>query len=126
MWNCQVKFASSGRSQLVASAKKFQLYSILLHREYQVARAKTNFNFYASLHHFWNTRNKNYPFQKTLDTLSVWLIKQADDAVAAAAATVPPNSGTTLTIDTSESNGVLVQTHPRVVRSNPRGPFEEI
>jgi hypothetical protein len=69
MWNCHIKFASSGRSQLVASAKIFQLYSILLHCEYQVATAKTNLNFYASLHHFRNTRNKKFPFHKTLDTL---------------------------------------------------------
>ena len=67
MWNCQIKFASSGRSQVVACAKFLQLYSILLHREYQVATAKSNLNVYASLHHFRNTRNKNYPFHKTVD-----------------------------------------------------------
>jgi hypothetical protein len=127
MWNCQIKFASSGRSQLVASAKFLQLYSILLHREYQVATAKTNLNFYASLHHFRNTRNQNYPFHKTVDTLSVWFIKQADDvaATAAAAAEPPtPPQTTALTINTSAP----VRTPPRVERfSNPRGsPFKEI
>jgi hypothetical protein len=71
MRNCQIKFASSGRSQLVASAKFFQLCSILLHREYKVATAKPNLNLYASLRHFRNTRNRNYPFHKTLDTLSI-------------------------------------------------------
>jgi hypothetical protein len=120
MWNCQIKFASSGRSQLVASAKFFQLYSILLHREYQVATSKPDLNFYASLHHFRNTRNKNYPFHKTLDTLSVWFIKNADDAAAAAAA---PTT-TTLTIDIED--GPLVRTPPRVARSNPRSSFHEI
>jgi hypothetical protein len=127
MWNCQIKFASSGRSQVVATAKFFQLYSILLHREYQVATAKPNLNFYASLYHFRNTRNKNYPFHKTLDTLSVWFIKNADDAaaaavVAAAAATAPVI--TTLTINTID--GPLVHTPPRVARSNPRSSFQEI
>jgi hypothetical protein len=125
MWNCQIKFASSGRSQLVAAAKFFQLYSILLHREYQVATAKPNLNFYVSLHHFRNTRNKNYPFHKTLDTLSVWFIKQADEVVAAASAAAPPPT-TTLIIDTTESSGHLVRTPPRVARSNPRSSFQEI
>ncbi|OEU09246.1 hypothetical protein FRACYDRAFT_248581 [Fragilariopsis cylindrus CCMP1102] len=126
MWNCQIKFASSGRSQVVAFAKFLQLYSILLHREYQIATAKTDLNFYASLHHFRNTRNKNYPFHKTVDRISVWFIKNADDAVAAAAAAVPPTPPTTaLTVDTG---GPLVRTPPRVQRfSNPRGsPFQEI
>jgi hypothetical protein len=121
MWNCQIKFASSGRSQVVATAKFFQLYSILLHREFQVATAKPNLNFYASLHHFRNTRNKNYPFHKTLDTLSVWFIKNADDAAAAPTTTTT----TTLTVDI-ECSGTLIRTPPRVVRSNPRAPFEEI
>ncbi|OEU22028.1 hypothetical protein FRACYDRAFT_232182 [Fragilariopsis cylindrus CCMP1102] len=126
MWNCQIKFASSGRSQVVASAKFLQLYSILLHREYQVSTAKTNLNVYASLYHFRNSRNKNYPFHKTVDTLSIWFIKQADDAVAAAAAAVPPTPPTTaLTIDTTGSNGPLVQTPPRVQRNN-RSSFQEI
>jgi hypothetical protein len=125
MWNCQIKFASSGRSQLVASAKFFQLYSIILHREYQVATSKTDLNFYASLHHFRNTRNQNYPFHKTLDTLSVWFIKNADDAVAvaaAAAAAPPPPPPPVLTINT----GPLVCTPPRIARSNPRSSFQEI
>jgi hypothetical protein len=125
MWNCQIKFASSGRSQVVATAKFFQLYSILLHREYQVATAKADLNLYASLHHFRNTRNKNYPFHKTLDTLSVWLIKNADDAVAVVvAATSPPPPTTTLTINTGDDP--LVRTPPRVARSNPRSSFQEI
>jgi hypothetical protein len=125
MWNCQIKFGSSGRSQVVACAKFFQLYSILLHREHQVATSKTNLNSYASLHHFRNTRNKNYPFHKTLNTLSVWLIKQADDTVAATTAPPPPTTTTALTVDTG---GPLVRTPPRVQRfSNPRGsPFQEI
>jgi hypothetical protein len=126
MWNCQIKFASSGRSQVVATAKFFQLYSILLHREYQVATAKPNLNFYASLHHFRNTRNRNYPFHKTLDTLSVWFIKNADDAVAVVVAATAPPPTTTLVIDTTESSGPLVQTPPRVARSNPRSSFQEI
>jgi hypothetical protein len=122
MWNCQIKFASSGRSQVVASAKFFQLYSILLHREHQVATAKPNLNFYASLHHFRNTRNKNYPFHKTLDTLSVWLIKNADDAVAVVVAATAPPPTTALAIDTDP----LLRTPPRVARSNPRSSFQEI
>jgi hypothetical protein len=129
MWNCQIKFASSGRSQVVASAKFFQMYSILLHQEYQVATAKPNLNFYASLHHFRNTGNQNYPFHKTLDTLSVWFIKQADDVAAAAAASPPPPppppSTTALTVDTG-NNGPLVCTPPRIARSNPRSSFQEI
>jgi hypothetical protein len=126
MWNCQIKFASSGRSQLVASAKFFQLYSILLHREYQVATAKADLNFYASLHHFRNTKNRILPFHKTLDTLSIWLIKKADDAaaVAAAAAAMTATTTTELTIDTY--NGPLVRTPPRVARSNPRSSFQEV
>ncbi|OEU17716.1 hypothetical protein FRACYDRAFT_238144 [Fragilariopsis cylindrus CCMP1102] len=126
MWNCQIKFASSGRSQVVAFAKFLQLYSILLHREYQIATAKPDLNFYASLHHFRNTRNKNYPFHKTVDRLSVWFIKNADDAVAAAAAAVPPTPPTTaLTIDTTGSNGPLLQTPTQVQRRN-RSSFQEI
>ncbi|OEU14444.1 hypothetical protein FRACYDRAFT_240987 [Fragilariopsis cylindrus CCMP1102] len=128
MWNCQIKFASSGRSQVVAFAKFLQLYSILLHREYQIATAKTDLNVYASLHHFRNTRNKNYPFHKTVDRLSVWFIKNADDAVAAAAAAVPPTTPptTALTIDTTGSNGPLLQSPPpRVQRSN-RSSFQAI
>jgi hypothetical protein len=123
MWNCQIKFASSGRSQLVASAKFFQLYSILLHREYHVATSKPDLNFYASLHHFRNTKNRSIPFHKTLDTLSVWLIKNADDAVAVAAAAAPPHPNTTiLTINT----GPLVHTPTRVARSNPQNSFQKI
>jgi hypothetical protein len=131
MWNCQIKFASSGRSQVIAAAKFFQLYSILLHREYQVATAKADLNFYASLHHFRNTKNRILPFHKTLDTLSVWLIKKADDAAdvaavatAAAAMTTTATTTTALTIDIN--NGPLVHTPPRVARSNPRSSFQEV
>jgi hypothetical protein len=123
MWNCQIKFASSGRSQVVATAKFLQLFSILFHREYQVATAKTDLNFYASLHHFRNTKNRNHPFHKTLDCLSVWLIKNADDDVAAVVAATAPPPSTTLIIDIS---GPLVHTPPRVARSNPRSSFQEI
>jgi hypothetical protein len=122
MWNCQIKFASGGRSQLVASSKFFQLYSILLHREYQVATAKADLNFYASLHHFRNTKNRNHPFHKTVDSLSVWLIKQADAAVAELAAAAAASTITTLTINTNH----LVHTPPRVARSNPRSSFQEV
>jgi hypothetical protein len=115
---------------LVASAKFFQLYSILLHREYQVATSKPDLNFYASLHHFRNTRNTNYPFHKTLDTLSVWLVKQADDVAAAAAAAPPspppPATTTTTTTSLTIDTGPLVCTPPRVARSNPRSSFQEI
>ena len=57
MWNCQVKFASSGGSQLVAAATFLQLYSIYFHREWQITGAKTDLNYYASLHHFQSTCN---------------------------------------------------------------------
>jgi hypothetical protein len=58
--------------------------------------------------------------------LSVWFIKNADDALAAVlAATAPPPTNTTTTalaIDT----GPLLRTPPRVARSNPRSSFQEI
>jgi hypothetical protein len=66
------------------------------------------------------SEHKNYPFHKTLDTLSVWFIKNADDVAAAAAMAPPPT--TTLTINT----GPLVRTPPRVARSNPRSSFQEV
>ena len=130
MWNCQIKFCSSGRSQLIATTKFLQLYSIFLHRQHQIANTKDNLNFYASLHHLRNTKNRHQPYHKTLDTLSDLLIKKADNAAAstaAVAAAAEARAG--LTIDTNieevPTDG-SIQSPPRVARFNPRSSFGEI
>ena len=99
-----------------------------LHQQFQIAIAKDNINFYASLHRFRNTKNQGQPFHKTLNLLSKFPIKAADDAAIAtatdAAAAAAAAAATVLTVDTNNVP-IFVCTPPRIVRSNPRHVFQE-
>ena len=118
-WNCRVMTASWGRSQTVVVSKYIQLFSVALHRMHQVATAKTDLTFYASIHHYRNTRNRHEPYHKTLERLRKYLIQQADDI----ASTVPRSADTLLTNEVE--NILQPRTPARIVRSNPRAPFQE-
>jgi len=134
MWNCQIKFGSRGRSQLFATAKFLQLYSIFFYRQHQIANTKDDLNFYASLHHLWNKKNCHQPYHKTLDTLSNLLIKKADNtaastATAAAAAATAAAARAGLAIDTNieevPTDG-SIQSLPCSAQFNPRSLFLEV
>ena len=122
---------------MIANAKFLQLYSIFLHRQYQIATAKDTLNSYASLHHLWNTKNQNQPFHKTLDILSKLLIKKAGAATAvtasiavAATAATATAAGTGRTIDTNIKNvpttNGSIQTPPKIAQFNLRGSFQKV
>ena len=76
-WNCQVKFTSKSKPQIVILlAKFFQLFAINLHCRHCVATAETNLNLYVSLHHFQKSRNIHYPFLKTLSRSIIQVVDQ--------------------------------------------------
>ena len=116
-WNCRVMTASWGKSQTVVVSKYIQLFSVTLHRMHQVATAKSDLNFYASIHHYRNARNRQEPYSKTLERLRKYLIQQANDIVSTAA--LP--SIVEVEVENIPQHG----TPPRIVRSNPRAPFQE-
>lgn len=89
MWNCAIKFASSGGSQLVAALTFLELFSIELHWLFQVAKTKQDNTFYALLNHYHSARNRSQPYHKTLTLLVDWLIKQAKDATTTLHVKVP-------------------------------------
>ena len=97
MWNCHIKFCSSESSQLVINGTFLQLFSIFLHQQFQTTTTKDNINFYASLYHFRNTENWGQPFHKTLNLLSKFLIKEADDAAAPTATATTATATATAT-----------------------------
>ena len=123
---------------MIANGKFLQLISIFLHRQHQIATAKDNINFYASLHHIRNTKNRGQPFHKTFNLLSRFLIKEADNAAlttatdaASAAAVAAAGTGTRtgLAIDTTIDNVATdgsIQSASRVVRFNLRFSFQEV
>ena len=51
-WNCQVKFASYGRSQTICVGRFLQLFAVAIHRQNHIATAFTDLNQYGSLVHF--------------------------------------------------------------------------
>jgi hypothetical protein len=115
-WNCRVMTSTWGTSQMVALGKYFQLFSVVLHRWWQISTAKTDLNFYASLHHFRNSRNRHWPYRKVLDSLREYLIKQANDASL-------PVQDIEAVPNVSEND--TPSTPPRTARNNPRNPFAE-
>ena len=112
-WNCQVKFASYGRSQTICIGRFIQLYAVCIHRQNHVATAKTDLNRYGSLVHFRNSRNRHWPFHKTVNGIALWLIKAGDE------------------LDRENTNhmndvpDIVPRTPPRVARDNPTRPFVE-
>ena len=117
-WNCQSKLASYGRSQTICISRFLQLYAVCIHRQNHVATAKTNLNKYGSLVHFRNTRNRHFPFHKTVTGIAVWLIQQADEC-----------NDNRINENTNPSNAssrnAQLCTPPRVARDNPARAFLE-
>ena len=122
-WNCRVMTANWGTSQTIALGKYFQLFAVVLHRWQQIATAKSDLNFYASLHHFRNSRNRHWPFRKVLDHLRKYLIRQADGAAAASLAAVASIPVAVVLTEDEESS--IMSTPPRNRRDNPRNSFNE-
>ena len=113
-WNCQVKFASFGKSQTICIGRFLQLYAVCIHRQNHVATAKDDLNKYGSLVHFRNSRNRHWPFYKTVDMISKWFIAQADKA----------DCGNTRD-DNPPVEIPLCTTPQRTKRDNPPRAFEE-
>ena len=115
-WNCQIKIPLAS-SQLVVFARFLHLFSILFHRLHQVSTAKEDLTFYASLFHFRKTRNEAWPFFRSLNVLTTWLIEQSKRN--------NQQESSQLQEDVVRSS-LPPTTPPRVARDNPRHPFEEV
>ena len=74
-----MKLDSYGRSQTICIGRFLQLYAVCIHRQNHVATAKDDLNFYGLLVHFRNTRNRNWPFHKTVNNIATWFIKEANE-----------------------------------------------
>jgi len=108
-WSCQA-VSTVPCPQIVVAARFFQLYAVLLHRMYHVATADTDLNTYSSLFHFRNSRNVRYPFHETVQSLSYWLLEQAQNENKK---NLPHGAGSQFS------------TPKRSKRDNPRRPFAE-
>lgn len=114
-WNCQVKLPAA-TSQTIVLGRFFHLFAVAFHRMNHVATAKTDLGFYSSLFHFRNSRNVAWPFRRTLDELTTWMIKEIEKATATASSNDVP----LLAIQ-----NLVPMTPPRSARDNPRAAFEE-